>query len=215
MGVLKSITRAFVDPENPKSVSSKVRARRWKEFQETFPLIEEMTVLDLGGTVNYWSSAPLQPKHVTVVNLFPQDVSEAANLTAYQGDACTVDLGSFDLVVSNSVIEHVGGHAQRQRMADVIHKSAPHHWIQTPYRYFPVEPHWFAPGIQFLPVSLRAAMSRRWPLGHFRDTDSTDVVSEVLQIELLGRTQMKHYFPDSIIWSERVAGLTKSLVAIA
>ena len=28
--------------------------------------------------------------------------------------------------------------------------------VQTPYRYFPVEPHWLFPGLQFLPMGLRA-----------------------------------------------------------
>jgi Methyltransferase domain len=215
MGVRSSITRSLVDPDNPNSFSSKARARRWSEFHSRFPLIEEMEVLDLGGTVEYWLSVASRPKHVTVVNLFPQDVAGSSWITAHQHDACTVDLGTFDLVVSNSVIEHVGGHAQRQRLADVIHKSAAHHWIQTPYRYFPIEPHWLAPGMQFLPVALRTEMSRRWPLGHFRDADSAETVAEVLQIDLLGLTEMIHYFPDSIIWREKVAGLTKSLVAIA
>jgi hypothetical protein len=36
-----------------------------------------------------------------------------------------------------------------------------------------------------------------------------------MMVELLGMTEMEHYFPHSIIWRERVAGLTKSLVAIA
>jgi len=69
--------------------------------------------------------------------------------------------------------------------------------------------------MQFLPVALRTAISRRWPLGHFGDVDAAEMVSEVLQIDLLSLTEMTHYFPDSIIWREKVAGLTKSLVAIA
>jgi hypothetical protein len=216
MGVLKSITSALVDPDNPKSLSTRARARRWNVFQATFPGLEEMEVLDLGGTVNYWCRQTTHPRHVTIVNLAPQDADGSPWMSTHQRDACTVDdLGSFDLVVSNSVIEHVGGHMQRQKLADVVHKSAPHHWIQTPYRYFPIEPHWLAPGMQFLPVSVRAQMTRKWPLGHYRDIESADVVAEVMMVELLGMTEMEHYFPHSIIWRERVAGLTKSLVAIA
>jgi hypothetical protein len=32
--------------------------------------------------------------------------------------------------------------------------------------------------------------------------------------ELVGRTEMQHYFPDSTIHQERIGGLTKSLIAI-
>ncbi len=39
-------------------------------------------------------------------------------------------------------------------------------WVQTPYRYFPIEPHWIFPGFQFLPLSARTEISRRWPLGN-------------------------------------------------
>jgi hypothetical protein len=35
----------------------------------------------------------------------------------------------------------------------------------------------------------------------------------VLWTELVDRTQMRHYFPDSTLRAERMAGLTKSLIA--
>ena len=34
------------------------------------------------------------------------------------------------------------------------------HWVQTPYRYFPVEPHFLFPGFQFLPLTVRAVLMR-------------------------------------------------------
>jgi hypothetical protein len=40
------------------------------------------------------------------------------------------------------------------------------------------------------------------------------VVEGVLEIELLGTTEMQQYFPDSEILPERLLGLTKSLVAV-
>lgn len=71
--------------------------------------------------------------------------------------------------------------------------------MQTPYRYFPVEPHWVAPGMQFLPVKARAVMARQWPLGHMGPDEI------VLDVELVSATELKHYFPHSLIWHERLA----------
>ena len=51
-----------------------------------------------------------------------------------QGDACAGGFGKFDLVFSNSVLEHLGGHGRRRQFADVVHESAPEWWVQTPYR---------------------------------------------------------------------------------
>jgi hypothetical protein len=86
--------------------------------------------------------------------------------------------------------------------------------VQTPYRYFPIEPHWLVPGLQFLPITLRARIAHRWPLAYTPGRAKEAVLNTVMWTELIDRTQMRVYFPDSEILSERVAGLTKSLIAV-
>jgi hypothetical protein len=210
------ISRNVVNPNNPSSVSAKARHRRWGQFLTEFPDINAMRVLDLGGTPAYWQAAPCTPRAVTVVNLDAHDSNEL--VTAIQGDACAppaeVTRERFDLVVSNSLIEHVGGHVQRQRLADVVHAASDLHWVQTPYRYFPVEPHWMFPGFQFLPFAARVRVTRSWPLGHRHTDDSATAVASVHEVDLVGIDQMRSYFPDSRIWFERMGGLVKSLVAV-
>ncbi len=153
-----------------------------------------------------------------MVNLepLPEAVPDWAEVD--QADACALPVQiikrRYDLVFSNSVIEHVGGHERRLRFAEAVHLLADAHWVQTPYRYFPVEPHWIAPGMQFLPCVLRAALARRWPLAHTPASDRHSALCAVLWTELLDVTQMRHYFPDSTIRRERIVGLTKSLVAL-
>ena len=122
--------------------------------------------------------------------------------------------GPYDLVYSNSVIEHVGGPANQRRFADNARTLADRHWIQTPYRYFPIEPHWVFPGFQFLPVKAKANVSRWWPLMHTNSTDADSAIDAALDVQLLSKTEMQHYFPDSEIWDERSAGLVKSLIAV-
>jgi hypothetical protein len=61
------------------------------------------------------------------------DACQAADALAKAG----VDT-SFELVFSNPLIEHVGGHARRSKLARQVHQLAPPHWVQTPYPYFPL-----------------------------------------------------------------------------
>ena len=206
--------------EARRRLSDRPRARRWVEVQRRFPDLASMRVLDLGGTLRMWEAAPVRPKHVTIVNLDPRlDGATSDWYDVRNGDACAPDddlLGrAYDLVYSNSLIEHVGGHAKRQQLAAVVRDAAPKHWVQTPYRYFPLEPHWLVPGMQFLPLAARSSIARRWPFGPAsRNTPTHNLVSEVAYVELVSITGMRSYFPDSQIWIERFAGLPKSLVAI-
>ncbi len=212
---MDSLTSRIVDPSNGPSLSARAREKRWIKLLELFPDIGEMHVLDLGGTPGFWDTAPIRPRHVTLLNM--QKYSDSDSVTALQGDACAPPAGvlstEFDLVVSNSLLEHVGGHAQRARLAEVIRSSAPRHWVQTPYRYFPVEPHWMFPGLQFLPFATRVYVTRHWQLGHRFTRDRQRAIDSVHEVELLGITQMADYFPDSTIWREKYVGLVKSIVA--
>jgi hypothetical protein len=200
------------------SWSSRRRAERLAWFLKAFPRLAEMTVLDLGGDPSTWLSGPVHPRHVDIVNIETLEQPGADWIRVEAGDACAlpphIASRTYDLVFSNSVLEHVGGHERRMRFAESVHTMAPAHWVQTPYRYFPVEPHWVAPGMQYLPVRARAAFARRWPLAHVKSANLRDALDGVLWTELVDRTQMRYYFPDSRIISERILGLTKSLIAV-
>jgi hypothetical protein len=203
------------------SLSARARQWRWEIFQDAFPQISELRVLDLGGTVHTWASAPVRPKSVLVVNLAADRWhGQLDTVTTRIGDACHLpaDLtrDSFDLVFCNSVLEHVGGYHQRQALAETARSMAPLHWVQTPYRYFPVEPHWIFPMFQFLPLASRASLARQWKVGHRRAPtgDSAAGVELALGVELISVTEMRHLFPDSEVLYERFGGLIKSLIAV-
>ena len=211
-----SLRNRFVDA--PDSLGARKRARRWEVFAETFPDIGTMRVIDLGGTVETWLRAPVRPVHVHVVNLEEHPPEVPDWIKAEYGDACSLSEeildGGYDLVYSNSVIEHVGGHAQRARFAGAVHTLAKRHWVQTPYRYFPIEPHWLFPGFQFLPLNARAQLARYWPLAHSRAGSAEEGLRSAMSTELISRSEMEHYFPDSKVLGEHMAGLVKSLIAV-
>jgi hypothetical protein len=181
-----------------------------------------MTVVDLGGTVDWWLRAPVRPAHVTVVNLFEPGPQSHSNLVPVLGDACEAETvlsaaglpGRYDLAFSNSLIEHVGGQAKRTDLARQVHALAPFHWVQTPYRYFPVEPHWLFPMMQFLPNRARLTIAQHWPLTPGGPAPREKALDSVLWTELLSLTEMRSYFPSSRLLHEKLGGLTKSIIAV-
>ena len=220
MSVGGRVRRSLV--ESPGSLGDRFRGRRWALALERFPELADMSVVDLGGTVQAWERAPVRPAHVTVLNLTEPGESTSDSIVPVTGDACDAAAvlaaaggrTQFDLVFSNSVLEHLGGHSNRSRFAEGARLLAPLHWIQTPYRYFPIEPHWLFPGMQFLPLAVRARIAATWPLSHSHSPDLDRATSAALWTELISVTELRHYFPQSDIVRERALGLTKSIIAI-
>lgn len=213
---LKATLHEMALKKSGNSLSAKFRDARNLELLRRFPSIASMTVLDLGGTRSWWEQLPFSPRHVTVVNLDTETASDS-RVTSIEADACSSDLrdlGVFDLVFSNSLLEHVGGYSRRRDLAANILSMAPNHWVQTPYRYFPLEPHWVFPGHQFLPLATRARLSEKWHWGHMQSGTFEEALEDCLSTELVSKTELRHLFPGSAIWHERIVGLTKSLVAI-
>jgi hypothetical protein len=205
----------LIDPDRAGSFTHRFRQNRNEEFKRRFPNLADMRVLDLGGTAISWRVLGLRPSSVTIVNLDPIDGPYEPWMDIVNADACTGGFGKYDLVFSNSLIEHLGGHAKRREFADVVRESASSWWIQTPYRYFPIEPHWIFPGFQFLPFRARLMICQHWSTLHDpAREDRAEAAELVASTELISATEMKAYFPESEIWYERLAGLPKSLVTI-
>jgi hypothetical protein len=224
---MPSVTELLTDPDG-RSAAAWARRHRAQWLRRRFPDLPDMRVLDLGGEPHTWLRSDWHPREVVLLNLDWRADAQRDGLRAgpggdwiqaVGGDACnppeTLRRERFDLVFSNSVIEHVGGHARRKAFAAVAESLGEHHWIQTPNRYFPIEPHWVCPGFQYLPPRGRAAVSRVWPIGSFTERRGPlrQRLEDALEIELLSASELRHYFPGSELLRERFAGLTKSLVA--
>jgi hypothetical protein len=215
--LLQQVTKAVADPYDPRSLSARARARRWDMLLQRFPDLASMRVLDLGGIREMWGSCPVRPAALTLLNRCEQAAPEAW-IEIVEGDACDPPASlrgeRFDLVFSNSVLEHVGGPWRRKAFADVVHRHADRHWIQTPNRWFPIEPHFLFPGFQYLPLEARVAIAMRWPLGHNKTAKPRVALGNALYSDLLSARELRHYFPDSEIAFERALGMNKSLIAV-
>jgi hypothetical protein len=205
----------LIDPDRAGSFTHRFRQHRSEEFKRRFPDLADMRVLDLGGYAVSWTVLGLRPGNLTVVNLDRDKGPHEPWMDIVQADACAGGFGKYDLVFSNSLMEHLGGHARREQFANVVQESAPSWWIQTPYRYFPIEPHWVFPCFQFLPFRMRVMVCQHWNTLNMPACKDPDQAADIVaSIELISATEMHTYFPTSEVWFERVAGIPKSLVAI-
>jgi hypothetical protein len=223
-----SVTKTLTDYRNPKSVGSRLRARRLahlKPMMETvFREKGAVRILDMGGTTTYWrllSADYVASRHVeiTLLNLPGEIHDEAAPpFRIIEGDGCDLSMiedNAFDLVHSNSVLEHVGDWNRMKAFAHEVRRLAPKYFVQTPNFWFPIEPHFMCPFFHWLPEPARVRLLLLTGLGHYPRAESVDVaVASVQGARLLSRRMMADLFPDAGIVTERVALLPKSLMAI-
>lgn len=192
-----------------------------REFVARFGVTAETRILDVGGTPANWLLADVRP-HVTLLNMPRGQERGQAGFTFLSGDGCRLPFRdqSFEIVFSNSVIEHVGARSEQQRFAEEVRRVGVRYWVQTPNRWFPVEPHLLTPFVHWLPRSWQRAMVSRWTFWDWIERPSSDrreyYIRHYLEdVRLLSARELAALFPDAEIRRERKFGLTKSLIAVS
>jgi hypothetical protein len=204
--------------------NSKFRLERFSYFLAVLDRIEHhdraLRILDVGGEEAYWfDKIPLikKPVQITLLNLERIEPSLPC-IESVAGNACSMkefEDNSFDIVHSNSVVEHVGRWRDMKAMADEVRRLAPRYFVQTPYFWFPIEPHFRSLGFHWLPEPVRAKrlMSRKHGLVP-RAQNLHTAMSAVQETVLLDRAMLAALFPDAKIIFEKFLGLRKSLMAV-
>lgn len=223
-GLLNQLRQRLIDV-SPGSRGNKYRARRFAEFLVLVDAVllrqPECRILDIGGTAAFWHTFAedigARPLKITMVNLqayptsdprFVSIVGDARDLSQYGDD-------SFDIVHSNSVIEHVGTWRDMKAMAGEVARLAPSYFIQTPYYWFPIEAHARFPLFNMLPEPIRLRLVMRKGLGFWPKARNVDEGMALIEsARPLDRTMFLSLFPDARIAHEKAFGLTKSLMAI-
>lgn len=210
-----------------KSLQERFRRNRFKRIdgiiRRMLETREVVSILDAGGYAEYWKplAADIRPRvRITVLNyqkeLEKHDVRFAdLQVTNVVGDACEMpefEDGSFDLVHSNSVIEHVGSYRNMARFADEARRVGVFYYIQTPNYWFPFDPHFNALFIHWCPDPLKVFLYTRFKFGHKKPCDFSTALYRTDGTKMIDRAMMRRFFPDGHVINERFLLLTKSVI---
>jgi hypothetical protein len=203
-------------PRLHRPIARYFRGKRFRAFETAFGVTGNTRILDLGGYEYYWSFFGQKPR-VTIANLDPPKerqggfhwvIADARHLPFRDA--------AFDVVFANSIVEHVPGQPNRQAFAEEIRRVGRRYYVQTPNRWFPVEPHLMTPLIHYLPKRVQRPLLRYctvWGLLARPTPQGCDAF--LRDIDLLTTQELQQLFPQAEIWRERFLGLTKSLIAVS
>lgn len=216
-------------------LSMRARQRRAATFRSYFDLTAESRILDLGSENGAHVHAVLEGTPVDPANVYLADIDAAKladgarrfgfnTVTIDESGALPFTDAYFDVVFCSSVIEHVTVSKQaiwdiasdaeftrlafgRQRaFADEVRRVGRQYFVQTPYRWFPLESHTWLPFVGWLP--------RRLVMRVIRISNVVWIKTTTPDFNLLDMRNMRRLFPDALIVRESWLGLTKSMMAV-
>ncbi|PJA96838.1 MAG: methyltransferase type 11 [Ignavibacteriales bacterium CG_4_9_14_3_um_filter_34_10] len=217
---LNNIIRNSVRGDRRGNLANWFRNERTKFFLGIIGKLkyENLKILDVGGTDYFWTTlnSQLQCKwRIDLVNLNKEANNKSAfNYILADGrDLSAIQVGYYDIIFSNSVIEHVGDFEDQEKFANEIRRVGKKYFIQTPNYYFPFEPHFLFIGFQFLPVKFRASLIRHFNLGWFKkEMDYKKSLEIAKSVRLLKKKEIQILFPDATIYREKFLCFTKSFL---
>ena len=151
MNLMQWILRASTQARSKRSLLFENLVKQKMISRSGLPL----RLLDVGGEQAYWHQVGMVSEEVlkiTILNLVPLPRTSSMNSLACDARRLCFNDHEFDIVFSNSVIEHIDDH---KRVADEIRRVGRAYWVQTPNYYFPIEPHALLPFLQFFPPKAR------------------------------------------------------------
>ena len=175
-----------------------------------------LSILDVGGTVQYWQDQDWRALNaeITLLNVsletaqdpFKAVVGDARDLSRYSDNA-------FDVVHSNSVLSLVGGFDDQLRMANEVRRVGRAYFVQTPNRHFPLDWRTLVPFFHWLPPTIQARCFQRMRVGIYQRIDSyTDALHAACRVRDVTESELRVLYDDGTLVKERVAGLTKSFI---
>ena len=206
MGLRDWLIRQSLSDRRSGSLASRLRRRRWDQVRSILKLRGKESVVDVGGTDKSWWFADWAGR-VVRCNL---DRDAAGTGLRVVGDGCALPFGdkAFDVAFSNSVIEHLTTFDAQVRFAREFRRVGYRYFLQTPNKWFPIEPHYLFPLFQFLPVAVQRWLHTHFDIGTFKKTDTFGT------IRLLTKGELRQLFPEALILAERFGPFVKSWYAV-
>lgn len=174
------------------------RKKRFNVFLNKISPTSAMSLLDVGGYPSSWTQYKPVVGCLDILNIHPVKLNEIDclhyNIQTIIGDGCNLDFpnNSYDIVFSNSVIEHVGSYENQKAFANEIRRVGKRLWIQTPaYECF-IEPHYLAPFIHWLPKKWQKKLVRNFTIRGLLDQPTSEEVDKMVETtHLLGSAKIR------------------------
>jgi ubiquinone/menaquinone biosynthesis C-methylase UbiE len=208
--------------DQPDSFGYAMRNKRFQIFEalinKNFPNGKVIKVLDVGGTAYFWKDREIVKSgklQITLLNLH-EEKNLSNGIKSMAGDATDLSIfgeNHFDLVFSNSVIEHLYTWENQQKMAKECQRICKKYFIQTPNKHFFVEAHYAIPFIQYMPKGLIYRVLTKTRLSRLRKWEPGDARQYLDEIRLINKREMEQLFPGAKIYHEKMLGMTKSFTA--
>lgn len=198
------------------------RKKRLAMFQRYISPGKEDLLLDVGGYPIFWTAHAPMVGRIDTLNLHPGSFDAESfpdhRIRLLEGDGRALEFedGSYDIAFSNSVIEHVGSWEDQKRFAAEMRRVGKRVWCQTPALECPVEPHFLAPFVHWLPRAWRPWIVRYFtPRGWASKGDKAAIQEMVDWTRLISRREMEELFPDCrIVVEYLVPFVPKSYIAV-
>jgi SAM-dependent methyltransferase len=128
-----------------------------------------------GGIAHYFATHPSERFDVDAVDVRDvRQITDAYRFQLVESTQLPFTDASFDIVISNHVIEHVGDRtAQLHHLAEIRRVMAPSGllYLAVPNRWMVVEPHYKLPFLSWLPHAWRTPYLRASGKGKFYDCE--------------------------------------------
>jgi hypothetical protein len=206
VGVLDRISKGF-------------RQKRMRRFLVFFKPGAGDRILDVGGYHATWRQMEVKSR-IDLLNIHPMERDAEVGDPPFNeilGDGCALAFGdrSYEIVFSNSVIEHLGTLERQQAFAREAMRVGQALWIQTPARSFFFEPHLMTPFLHYFPSGIRRRLMRNFSVwGLLFRPEPKEIDDFLAEVRLLSFHEMKSLFPGCTILREKFLGMTKSLIAV-
>lgn len=213
------LRKIFGVSTTPDSFGNKFRQNRIKHFKKIFENHSKpIKILDVGGNEEFWENANLGNNMdylITILNLniIPVKYSNFISVKGNALDLKEYNNNEFDIVFSNSVIEHVFTKENQVKMANEIIRVGEKLYVQTPYKHFFIEAHYMLPFIQYFSKKNQYNILTKTKLSRMKKWDENHAKEYTNEIRLLTIKEMRGLFPDAKIFKERILGMTKSITA--
>lgn len=217
------------------AVSKRTRGKRAALFRTFFRIDETTKILDLGSYTGYHIHRVLEGTRVAPGNVHIADIYQECLDIGHQEygyvpvlidqlDRLPFPDGHFDIVFCSSVIEHATLHkdeiwkvtseaefrerslVRQAEFAREIQRVGKQYYVQTPFKYFPLESHTWLPFYGWLPRGAQIPILKMANKVWVKKTEP--------DYNLLVKKDMARLFPGAVLKTEKLGGLPKSIMAI-